>query len=574
MSVISSISGLFQGFSPLGFIRTRFVRLGALIRWIGQRLTARNRETVVSQARQEWFGHVERLAARHTGPMDQDECEQVAGFLNDMTGPDGVKAEAHAQFVLDAVRTRDIRFEGIQFSAGAPKFQRAYETYLQNSNQQHSSTVRAQFFAEYLIQKAGKSCDQSPRWLGILEGIIHQASNIYITRLAKLMEDGQGLAFGMGTGAPTFPRSVDIRLERDEGGEIIGAHLNFQLGYRASRDLPVGAVSHLKVNSAIYIDFDDQDRVRVSKGAIAMQAVGINEVSLREIVRARTYSRSEYLGDGIAQWTFWGANALSLGYLEQRSVSPHLDQMEEYVRHSGEGEVGTIREHIAELDRLYRERGQERYRQVKLAMVRSLFEQESARLDYRDVETGLSAAIVRQFADRTVDGDLRMFVGDNGTRSIMKSDVVFERSEERPYARYNSESAYYAGDEMGDERRYFKALQEELHRRYPGESPVRDMVQALMTQDITFGFTADLFAKTAADGYVLPGDIPGAAESSIVVRSDERITYVFKTRYDLLGMDQQSAGQIAVDVALDLRYENETWVPRIVKRDIKVVHSP
>lgn len=570
MSALSSIGIIFQAYSPVGFIRRRLDRFGAFIKWLGQRLVGKSSAEQVPQTRAERFALLEILAKQNSGQMSEDEHQKLAGFFNEVTGPQGATLEGHKQFVLDAVRTATgrshITFEGRKFFTEEPRFRRAFEEHQRGD----SPGLITEFFANYLIEKSGQECANSARWLGIVKGIINQSSNIYTTRLTELITQLAELGISVGTtqGSPTFPREIDIRLQRDTTGVVIGVNIDLTIGYRVN-DPSCGALGHFEVKSEMFIDFDPQDRVRVSMGEIKMEAIADNELSLKEIKNLQTYDATGSVGNLI----FWGADTISRGYLGERSTSPHLEQMQSYIHHRGVEKACSIRENLGYMRGLYKKTGQEQYNRAAQAQVRALFEEEIVHLDFRDVENNLLKSFEKQFADRTQSGDLRMYVGDNKTRSIMKTNVIFEADGKRPQARYDSESPFYATGAVGAERPYFTAMQEQLKERYTGPSQARDMLQALMTQSVLLDFTADLFEKTALDGYSLPGDIEGAAAASIVVHSDERITFAFETRYKLLGIDRQSAGEIAVDAAVDLRFENGAWRPRIVKRDISVIHE-
>jgi len=494
-------------------------------------------------------------------------------LINDLMQPAANgQVKGHESFVKDAHRTghgRDsITVEGMKFQVDA-KFEQAYRRYLSATQCQDSNDEKARVYAHHLTDQLKQIVGIEPKWIHLIQCVIHQDYRKLVHKEFKITPDITGettFIFGQNE---SFPKNYTLEFDRNSEGEILALNVTFRSGYRAQDTAFDGEnIGYVDMTSKVKMDFREDQTVRVVSDHLDMKFFQGPKRAFDQINSTKAYYRSHScsLADGVAKWSLWGANTLSFGYLEEQAVSSHLSQVEEYIRHSGHQSLSEIRERLAHLCRLYQETGRGHYDKAALAMVRALFEQEIIRLNARDVEENLSRSISEQFTQRTEDGDLQMFVRDNGMRPIMKTDVIFRERN----TRYNSESKYYSGDKIGQERRYFEKLRQELHRC---SAPTRDMVEALMTQSFTLDLTADLFEKTAWDGYSVPGDIPGAASSSIVVRSDERITYTLKTRYKLVGRGGQSAGEIEVDAAVDLRYEDETWIPRLLKRDIKVIHD-
>lgn len=574
MSSINRIAGFLQGSVPVRFIRARLERFGGFIRWLGGYLTMRNQATQDSQIMRKVFASGKRLAQEYTGPMDEAILQNTGAFYNELLR--NQQQERQEQFGKDVPRlafgANQLIFDGRRFDINDHQSKSAYAGFLDSTGRSHTNQEEGTHFANYVRKEVSTMCG-NPAAAAFFEASVHQSAcmAMYFATLSPAIsalhpeyEAQIGMLMLSRGSSSTYPRSVVVTPDRDGDGRICGASLRDETGYTVMSPTQNRVLFHVKVTVELKVEFNADGSLRVTEGQRTTQAIESYTLALQEIQHMQTYFPSVSLIDSIAQWTFWGGNALSLGYLERRSIFPHLDQMEEYIRSNGQAQPKDLRDYIAQLDELYRQTRQERYKQAKLAMVRSLFEQEINSLKDQDVEAKLSTSLTKQSTLLNENNDVSMYVRDNQTRSSAKTHIVFQDTWED----YQSDASYYADTQAGEERSYFVALQAALQRR---ESAPRHVVQTLLTQSVMLDVTADLFAKTAEAGYAAPSDISGAATVSIVVRADNHVTYTLNTRYALKSRAGEVAGEIAVDAAVDLRFEQDNWVPRIYKRDIRVI---
>lgn len=426
-----------------------------------------------------------------------------------------------------------------------------------------------QFLAEHVASVIKAATEKSPHWYEILQAVLTQGVDRYITRLDSLTE-ALG-SKGMLVTGDGLPRHKKIQLKHGALGEVIGASVEVKICYQVSdpsRTIGSSAtpVAFVDVTAAFDLSFTEGS-LEVENGEFDVQVLSPPDLAIQEMRSVSEGYRKPgaSLVDSVGRTLLWGMNGLVGNTFERWRLSQSVSEFSAFIDGKGAQTPDEIREQLRRLRELYQKTGLDVYRVLIIKMGRALTTRLSMDCTDKEIQACLEETWAQQIEPTNVneDGDLSMYVRDNSTRSIANVRIQFPEEEgvRMRSQTFSSDSEYYNRDDVGSERRFFQTLKREFDRYTDERLPVRQMAQVLMTQATLLSPIHTIMVEALPQSNHALVDIPEKTHLDITIRGDGSIIFVSKNSFKVQDRDlrDEDIGTLDVGVRGEARFVDGKW---------------